>query len=90
MVRLPPKATLAASSETLDNEVWYIGNHVLAMQAHPEFTPELLKERVSPKLIEKNRLSEKEVIFAHSSFSNKLDSTLICDIIREFLYSKKK
>lgn len=89
VIRLPPKATLAASSETLVNEVWYIGNHVLAMQAHPEFTPEILKERVLPKLIEKGTLYKKEVVFAHSSFSNHLDSTIICDLIRQFLCSKQ-
>lgn len=89
VIHLPLNATLAASSETLVNEAWYIGNHVLAMQSHPEFTPEIMEERIIPKLVEKNLLSENDVLFAHSSFCNILDSSLICDLIRQFLCFKQ-
>ena len=85
VIQLPPGATLAASSKTTANEVWFIGSNILAMQAHPEFTPELLIKRVLPTFVKLGRLNEKEVLHAHSSFSKSLDSDIICDLIRQFL-----
>ena len=82
---LPPGATLAASSKTITNEVWYIGHHVLAVQSHPEFSPKLMTDRILPSLMGKGMLSDNEALHAHASFDKPLDSERMCDLIRQFL-----
>ena len=88
VTELPKNATLAASSKTCENEVWYYGNNVLSMQAHPEFTVELIKQRILPKLTEKGVLSKNEVLVAESTFSKSIDSSSVCDLISKFLCNK--
>ena len=87
VTKLPSGAKLAASSQTCSNEIWYIGNNILAMQSHPEFTVKLMNERILPKLSEKGILSPDEVSESMKSLSIPLndDDKLVCDLIRNFL-----
>ena len=54
VVELPKKATLYASSEFCDYAGFYINDHVLTIQAHPEFLVEFNKALLtirSPSII---------------------------------------
>ena len=87
VTKLPTGAKLAASSQTCLNEVWYIGNNILAMQSHPEFSKKLMKERILPKLSDKGILSPVEVSESKVSLAFPLhnDDVMVCDLIRQFL-----
>ena len=87
VTKLPTGAKLAASSQTCSNEVWYIGNNVLAMQSHPEFTVKLMEDRILPKLSEKGILSPPEVVESKDSLALPLndDDVMVLDLIRQFL-----
>jgi len=85
VTELPENAILAASSETCENEVWYIGNNILAMQCHPEFTVQLMKDKILDKLTAKGILSEDDVAESEESFEKELDDDLVCELIRQFL-----
>lgn len=47
---LPPQAIALGGSPSCEHELYAVGDSVLCMQGHPEFTPELLKERILPAL----------------------------------------
>ena len=87
VTKLPPGAKLAASSQTCRNEIWFIGNNILAMQSHPEFTVKLMEQRILPKLSEKGILSSAEVSESEDSLAISLngDDVMICNLIRQFL-----
>ena len=87
VTKLPSGAKLAASSQTCSNEIWYIGNNVLAMQSHPEFTVKLMEDRILPKLSEKGILSPAEVVESKDSLALPLndDDVMVLDLIRQFL-----
>lgn len=89
VAKLPLGAKLAASSRTCRNEIWFIGNNILAMQSHPEFTVKLMKQRILPKLIEKGILSSHEVSESKDSLATPLndDDIMMCDLIHQFLLS---
>eukprot|EP00957_Ditylum_brightwellii_P101720 7752492-Ditylum_brightwellii.AAC.1 len=54
---LPPNAVWIGTSEYAPYEVYAIGDQVLAMQAHPEFWPELIIDKISPCLERKGILT---------------------------------
>ena len=87
VTKLPSGAKLAAFSPTCLNEVWFIGNNVLAMQSHPEFTVKLMEDRILPKLSEKGILSPPEVVESKDSLALPLndDDVMVLDLIRQFL-----
>ena len=87
VTKLPSGAKLAASSQICSNEVWYIGNNVLAMQSHPEFTAKLMEDRILLKLSEKGILSPPEVVESKESLALPLndDDIMVLDLIRQFL-----
>ena len=62
VTRLPPTAELLGSSAGPPHEVFVAGaGNVLCVQAHPEFTPELMGARIAPALRDKGRLSAAEL-----------------------------
>ena len=69
-VKLPPHATLLASSRSCTNEVYTCGGNVLCCQGHPEFDYDYaIVQRIWPAVVEKNkRLGEEEVAAAIASF----------------------
>ena len=92
VAQLPDGALLLGSSSTIPNEIWMVGNNVLAMQSHPEFTAALMTERILPALVEKGRLTEDAAAVAVVSLQNTQaegDSDQIRKIIRAFLLQKR-
>ena len=50
VVRLPEGAELLGSSPRCENELFAIGDHVLAVQGHPEFQPETLNDLIASRV----------------------------------------
>ena len=53
MTALPPDATLLATSPTAPHEMWSIGDRILAVQGHPEFSTQLVLDRIYPTMVER-------------------------------------
>jgi GMP synthase-like glutamine amidotransferase len=91
VVELPKKATLYASSEFCNNAGYYIDNHVLTIQAHPEFLVEFNKALLiirSPSIIPSEYsapgLEDLDINY------DKVDSNIFSQTIRNFFLSYQK
>lgn len=82
---LPPGARRLASSPSAENEVFAIGDHVLAVQFHAEFTPAMMLEKILPRLREERRLDADAEARALASLEARLDSGHFMAAIRRFL-----
>jgi GMP synthase-like glutamine amidotransferase len=68
VTELPLGAVALGSSTTCQHEVYSVGDSVLSFQGHPEFSVQLLQERILPALRENKRLSPAEEREALTSF----------------------
>lgn len=89
-VKLPPHATLLASSGSCMNEMYTCGGNILCCQGHPEFELDYaISQRIWPAVVEKNRrLSEEKIEIAKASFvgySQPFDTVIM--LIVEFIAS---
>ncbi|MGE3682258.1 MAG: GMP synthase [Bdellovibrionales bacterium] len=50
VVQLPPHAQLLAENEFCPIQMFTLGDHILCLQGHPEFTPEFAKERMDTRV----------------------------------------
>ena len=50
---LPPHATVLASSPTAPFEMWSLGDGILAVQGHPEFSAQLVLDKIYPAMVER-------------------------------------
>ena len=82
---LPPGARRLASSASAENEMFAIGDHVLAVQFHAEFTPAMMLGKILPRLREDGRLDRDEEARALASLDARLDSAHFIAEIRRFL-----
>ncbi len=82
---LPPGARRLASSATAENEMFAVGDRVLAVQFHAEFTPAMLLEKILPRLREEARITPDEEARALASLEGPLDSAQFLAAIRRFL-----
>ena len=87
MTRLPPTAELLGSSAGTPHEIFIAGaGNVLCVQAHPEFTPELMGARIAPALRDKGRLSAAELEERAAGMRQRpLHSERVCSVYRAFL-----
>jgi GMP synthase-like glutamine amidotransferase len=83
--QLPPGARRLARSPTAENEMFSLGDRVLAVQFHAEFTPAMLREKILPRLREESRLTADEEARALASLEAPLDSARFIADIRRFL-----
>ncbi|GBG00273.1 hypothetical protein Rsub_12999 [Raphidocelis subcapitata] len=60
VLELPPGAARLASSGTAANEMWCLGDRVLAFQFHIEFDGPIAMEKIHPALTDNGRLSPAE------------------------------
>ena len=84
-IALPAGARRLASSPTAENEMFAVGDHVLAVQFHAEFTPAMMLEKIYPRLREERRLDPDEEARALASLEQPLDSARFLAEIRRFL-----
>ena len=86
VARLPPHATLLASSASCPCEIYGVGSSALSMQGHPEFGADIVTERILPALQSSGRLNAAEERAAIESFaSHPLDSPAVCRMVVAFL-----
>ncbi len=83
--QLPPGARRLAGSPTAENEMFSIGDRVLAVQFHAEFTPDMLRQKILPRLRDEARLTADEEARALASLEAPLDSARFLAEIRRFL-----
>lgn len=84
VITLPSEAKLLASDEFCPNQMFQIGNHILTMQGHPEYTVEFAKNRL---LARKDRIDPATYNKALSSLSQPsqlCDDKILSSWIREF------
>lgn len=81
VVELPQKAKLIASSEFCPNQMYQIGNHILTVQGHPEFSVEYTQYKIDSH---RKIVSEDVYQSAMISFGNVCDSALIKEWFRKF------
>lgn len=84
---LPPGAELLAQNQFCPYQMLQIGEHILTMQGHPEFTVEFAKERLISR---KDKMSAETFDQAMKSFSDDSDFLLMIDWIRNFAHSRSK
>ena len=87
VLELPPDAERLAWSAGSPNEWFVAGTHrnVLGCQGHPEYTLEVLRERIGGALLRSGTLTAMEVEAAEESFARPPDSRAACGLLRSFL-----
>lgn len=78
---LPPGAELLAQDQFCRYQMMQIGEHIMTMQGHPEFTVSFAKERL---IARKDKMSKATFEEAMKSYAEASDFLLIIDWIREF------
>jgi GMP synthase-like glutamine amidotransferase len=80
----PPDATILARSDANPIELFAVGN-TLAIQPHPELTPELVDTRILPSLIDKGRIVVDDLVAIRATMA-RLDAELTLEALRAFLH----
>jgi GMP synthase-like glutamine amidotransferase len=75
---------LLAYSDSCEVEMFGVGDKTLAVQFHPELTPELMTERILPAV--RSRMNEEEVKKAEYSLSLALDDRRFLRLAVEFIH----
>lgn len=84
VVQLPPQAELLGTDEFCTNQLYCIGEHVLSLQGHPEFTPEFAKSRLDTRIERVGQVKYDEAI---PTLSQKTHSLQIGEWMRKFIFS---
>jgi len=58
IVKFPEGACLYGKSERTNASVWCLGDRIFAVQSHPEFTSEFVKENIVDKLVQAEKLDD--------------------------------
>lgn len=93
VLRLPPGASLLGWSEGTPHELFLCGQHrnVLCCQAHPEFYPALMMERIAPSLRAKGRLSDEQLAEQEFAMTSRpSQSSEVCAAYRNFLLQRRR
>ncbi|BDA46536.1 probable gamma-glutamyl peptidase 4 at N-terminal half [Coccomyxa sp. Obi] len=91
VLELPPGAQLLASSATAPNEVWTMGDRVLAIQGHPEMAPEEALAKIHSTLSSNGRLSGEEAAASRAALEGTPpDSATIRRIMEAFVQQGAK
>lgn len=80
--KLPPGAELLAQDEFCPFQMMQIGEHILTMQGHPEFTVNFARERLISR---RDKMSAETFDVAMQSYSAANDFQLMIDWIRKFV-----
>ena len=79
---LPPSAELLAQDQFCPFQMMQIGEHILTMQGHPEFTINFARERLISR---RNKMSAETYEMAMKSYSEASDFRVMIDWIRQFV-----
>ena len=56
--QLPENAVCLGSSERTENEIWKLGDRVLAIQSHPEFSAELIETLIINRIYDDGGIND--------------------------------
>ncbi len=79
---LPPGAVRLATDDFCKNQITQLGNHILTLQGHPEFSAEFAKDRLNAR---KEKMPAATYNAAMSSFERDNDYKKMINWIRNFL-----
>jgi GMP synthase-like glutamine amidotransferase len=82
VTKIPAQAKLLASDNFCEFQMYQIGDHILTMQGHPEFSTAFAKERLASR---KKIVAPETFEKAMSSFEDKKDDEAIANWIRNFV-----
>jgi GMP synthase-like glutamine amidotransferase len=86
---LPPGAVHLAESDACRNEMFLVGDNILAMQSHPEFTMAIIDTKIWPNVVcKKEKLSPEQQEFSLASFKLPRHSMAARAIIKRFLLAR--
>ena len=73
VIQLPEGTTLVASNDSVPNAMYFIGDHIMSIQGHPEFTNEYAYDVVCKR---KDILGEERFQLAEESLLNEQSNYL--------------
>jgi len=85
VIRLPKNAELVGTSLSASHEIFLVGNSVLAMQSHPEWSTSEIVNKILP---EREQLSETQKAQIEQSIKSTFSSTdqsRMIEVIKNFL-----
>ena len=85
VLELPCGGRRLASSAACRNEMFAVGDHVLAVQCHPELEAADAMRIIFPALMKKSRLSTSEAQRAVASMDESLDNAWLMKVVKRFL-----
>jgi GMP synthase (glutamine-hydrolysing) len=71
VLELPSQAQVLGHSKSAPYEIFTVGDRALAIQSHPEFTPELMEQKILPALRLSGKLSKEDARKSVASFTCK-------------------
>lgn len=82
VIQLPREATLLASDDFCEFQMSQIGDHILTLQGHPEFSVKFARDRL---ISQKDFIEDKTYSRAMASYDRSTDHQLVSQWIREFI-----
>lgn len=82
VMKLPPHAELLAEDDFCPHQMFSIGDHILSLQGHPEFTPQFAKGRLDSRI---DRVGKEKYNRAVESLTNKTNTNEIGEWLRRFI-----
>jgi len=89
--RLPEGGVNLAYSERTENEIWQVGDSVLAVQGHPEFNYCILKEMIIDRIHRLGRIDDAkrdELLSKANETNHMLNRNLLTKIILSFMWTE--
>lgn len=86
VLELPPGAIHLGTSKTAMYEVWAVRDNVLALQPHPELTPDLVLQKIHPAIVSSGRLDAEEAAdVANTLLTRPIDSGVVWKMLQLFV-----
>eukprot|EP00742_Colponemidia_sp_Colp-10_P004399 GILJ01004696.1.p1 GENE.GILJ01004696.1~~GILJ01004696.1.p1 ORF type:complete len:444 (-),score=56.86 GILJ01004696.1:113-1444(-) len=82
VLSLPADAMLLASSSTCPVEMWTLGENILAVQGHPEFTMALMRNKILPDMMAEGVVCAST---ADTTLNDEADTAVLRQILLSFL-----
>ena len=86
VLQVPENSSILATSSSSPNEIFLVNNNILAIQSHPELSPELALEKIFPALRVNGRITENESeSVANNLLTQSNDHSSLLNFLRSFL-----
>ena len=84
VLELPPGAKNLGTSEFCEHEIVSIGDDIITIQSHPEFSEEEMVDKILPAIRKSNLVTEEYSRQSIESFKNGLDGEAFMKIIKNY------